>query len=697
MKKNASFLLVFIVPLCAGVASGQADFPAGIEGEVYYAPRIDLVPVAEGGPYTITLDGSLNEPAWERAAFHGYNNVADDPRNLDPADDDQNIIWAAVADDEFLYVAWKIVDDSRVVGESTLCAVWQDDAVEVYIDALNDGPDCTAGTASCYAVDDAQITVGLDQLDKAPEELVVGGVAGSGVCDFSVPAPEVVKGVVSELVQGDIDNPFGEDGLGWQAEIAIALDTAGNDDDGTPTYQIDSSHGRCIGWNVQTNDDDEDTPVSDRDHKLIWSKVETMESSWRNPGVFAKLQFVDPTKPLPTLCPDPVRNVTCVRNQDGTVAVAWVNPASLDPAVMTDILVDGTSKKKVPGDASSATLTETDVPLDSMDHVISVVNNSGTGVPCTLIGQPIDPDCGAIRFWNILGPYDNFGDPPDSPGAEFIQMDFLTDGTTSELDFVFEPGATIASTAPLDPTPTSRNPEGVPTVFSYSDADARISFPEAFAAVLSSSMAYAQIYLTFEEETEAFLGITSDDSVQVILNGEEVHLNNIPRGGSSPCTSQDFPGPVTFQEGENSLLVKVFQGTGGWEFSVRLQDSADPFSAMPITEGFTVSFTPSGAPPGPRFVRGDANADGSINITDGVFVLNFLFIGGPEPRCTDAADSDDNGMLNITDGVAILNWLFLSGRTPPPPSPSTANYIPGDCGEDPTPEDQTCAEFPPCP
>jgi cellulose/xylan binding protein with CBM9 domain len=695
MKKNFSFLLVCLVPLCAGVVSGQADFPAGIEGEVYYAPRIDLVPASEGGPYTITLDGTLNEPAWERAAFHGYSNVADDPRNLDPVDDDNNIIWAAVADDEFLYVAWKIVDDSRVFGESTLCNVWQDDAVEVYIDALNNGPDCTADTVSCYAADDAQLTVGVDQLDKAPEDLEVGGVAGQGACDFTGPVPEVIKGVVSELVQGDIDNPFGEEGLGWQAEIAIALDTLGNADDGTPTYQIDSSHGKCIGWNVQTNDDDEDpTPGSDRDHKLIWSKVETAESSWRNPGVFGKLQFVDPTRPLPTLCPDPVRQVTCERNPDNTVTVAWVNPASVDPNVMTDILVDGTSKKKVPGDASTAMLTEADVPVDNMDHVISVVNNSGTGVPCTLIGQPLDPDCGAIRFWNILGPYENEGGA--NPGVDFMRMDFLTDGTTSETDFVFEPGATIQSTAPLDGNPSPRNPGMVPTVFGYQDADARVSFPDAFKVALSTSVAYAQVYLNFEAETEAFLGITSDDAVQVLLNGEEVHINDVARGGASPCDFQDAPGPVIFQEGQNSLLVKVFQGIGGWEFSVRLQDSADFGLAVPITEGYTISLTPSGPPPGPRFVRGDANADGSINITDGVFVLNFLFLGGPEPRCVDAAEATDDGQLNITDGVFILNWLFISGAAPPPPSPATANYLPSDCGEDPTADDVTCAEFPPC-
>ena len=30
----------------------------------------------------------------------------------------------------------------------------------------------------------------------------------------------------------------------------------------------------------------------------------------------------------------------------------------------------------------------------------------------------------------------------------------------------------------------------------------------------------------------------------------------------------------------------------------------------------------------PVFHRGDANGDGQINITDGIFILNFLFLGG---------------------------------------------------------------------
>ena len=89
------------------------------------------------------------------------------------------------------------------------------------------------------------------------------------------------------------------------------------------------------------------------------------------------------------------------------------------------------------------------------------------------------------------------------------------------------------------------------------------------------------------------------------------------------------------------------------------------------------------------FRRGDSNASGDLNITDGVFVLNYLFLGGPEPPCQDAADSDDNGSLNITDGVRILNYLFLGGPAPPAPGPET-------CGSDPTTDDLPVCTYESC-
>ncbi len=83
-----------------------------------------------------------------------------------------------------------------------------------------------------------------------------------------------------------------------------------------------------------------------------------------------------------------------------------------------------------------------------------------------------------------------------------------------------------------------------------------------------------------------------------------------------------------------------------------------------------------------QFLRGDTTGEGGINISDGVFLLNFLFLDAPEPQCLDAADADDDGQLNITDGIVILNFLFLGGLPPKAPHPV--------CGIDPTPDDVTC-------
>jgi hypothetical protein len=94
--------------------------------------------------------------------------------------------------------------------------------------------------------------------------------------------------------------------------------------------------------------------------------------------------------------------------------------------------------------------------------------------------------------------------------------------------------------------------------------------------------------------------------------------------------------------------------------------------------------------PGGIFQRGDANADGAVDISDSIFVLGFLFLGGDSPPCLDAADSDDSGSLDITDGAALNNFLFLGDRPPPPPGPFA-------CGVDPTADDLGCRAFPGCP
>lgn len=77
----------------------------------------------------------------------------------------------------------------------------------------------------------------------------------------------------------------------------------------------------------------------------------------------------------------------------------------------------------------------------------------------------------------------------------------------------------------------------------------------------------------------------------------------------------------------------------------------------------------------PTFRRGDANADGAVDLSDVMATFGHLFLGSAAPACPDAADADDSGVLDLSDGVYTLGYLFLGTTAPPLPGPD-------DCGPD---------------
>ena len=92
------------------------------------------------------------------------------------------------------------------------------------------------------------------------------------------------------------------------------------------------------------------------------------------------------------------------------------------------------------------------------------------------------------------------------------------------------------------------------------------------------------------------------------------------------------------------------------------------------------------------FVRGDADSNGRIELTDGIRILEFLFLAGPPPTCLDAADGDDDGRLRITDAVRIFLWLFgdVAILADPGPRQDFAVYESSDCGVDTTNDRLDC-------
>jgi 6-phosphogluconolactonase (cycloisomerase 2 family) len=65
------------------------------------------------------------------------------------------------------------------------------------------------------------------------------------------------------------------------------------------------------------------------------------------------------------------------------------------------------------------------------------------------------------------------------------------------------------------------------------------------------------------------------------------------------------------------------------------------------------------------FIRGDVSGDGQINASDVVYLINYLFIGGPPPVPLAAGDCNRDTLVDVSDVVYLLNYLFVGG---PPPS-----------------------------
>ncbi|MBI4582740.1 MAG: hypothetical protein HY717_01720 [Planctomycetes bacterium] len=98
----------------------------------------------------------------------------------------------------------------------------------------------------------------------------------------------------------------------------------------------------------------------------------------------------------------------------------------------------------------------------------------------------------------------------------------------------------------------------------------------------------------------------------------------------------------------------------------------------------------------PSFHRGDPNSSNTIDISDGLAVFGFLFLGDPPAlSCKESADANNDGTIDVSDGIYLLEWLFIDGPEPATPGPTKAP-----CGLDPDPSgspgDLGCELYPAC-
>jgi len=112
------------------------------------------------------------------------------------------------------------------------------------------------------------------------------------------------------------------------------------------------------------------------------------------------------------------------------------------------------------------------------------------------------------------------------------------------------------------------------------------------------------------------------------------------------------------------------------EFPIALVPGDCSIDGVPVT-----NLIDGGLTLADHFIRGDANFDGAIQISDAQSILGRVLLGH-SIVCDDSADANDDGNLDISDPVYLLNHMFSSGPAPHAPFPEP--------GIDPTADSHGC-------
>lgn len=145
---------------------------------------------------------------------------------------------------------------------------------------------------------------------------------------------------------------------------------------------------------------------------------------------------------------------------------------------------------------------------------------------------------------------------------------------------------------------------------------------------------------------------------------------------AEPCTSWVNS---TFPELADTVIVDTFyhfwkctdwvgDSCANWVDTSRAEADSIWIESRPWTaRDTTTSFYSDGSLElvfAPSCVCGDANNDGKINVGDAVYLISYIFRGGPAPAYLDCADPNNDGKINVGDAVFLVSYIFRGGPAP---------------------------------
>lgn len=182
-------------------------------------------------------------------------------------------------------------------------------------------------------------------------------------------------------------------------------------------------------------------------------------------------------------------------------------------------------------------------------------------------------------------------------------------------------------------------------------------------------------------DTLNFFAYSPVDLIVTAPNGDSigVNFNTIPFATYDTTMDENhdgdkddivkIPSPIIGQYAIR--VVAESAGTGNYTLAVKLDGNEDRvmIANAPCPgpgEVDTVVYTV------PEYLHGDANRDGKKNVSDVIYLINYLFKGGPAPDPVNLGDVNfckenppvQPGQPTVADVIYLVNYLFKGGKPP---------------------------------
>lgn len=107
-----------------------------------------------------------------------------------------------------------------------------------------------------------------------------------------------------------------------------------------------------------------------------------------------------------------------------------------------------------------------------------------------------------------------------------------------------------------------------------------------------------------------------------------------------------------YQTGTTFEAAVAFDTSGWYEYYFEFSDGRDTVTTAPQFLHIQ------------NLIIGDCDGNGFITISDAVYLINYIFAGGPAPNPAVLGDVNCDFQVTISDAVYLINYIFAGG--PPP-------------------------------